>query len=238
MTRKEYPKRKKVFIGAAVHPASQDEKKTLAERIQIIEDKIKAAGYEFHAHPLKDLRVFAGHRPPANEVVLAGMTMQQRIDGVPKPLLIRLKKIRDNSADQYFDRDVALGLYIHECLRSSLAGIFDLTLNSPGSHNEIGILRQANVPLLILSDKGKFSTTITGDPSPAVSIRLYKDNKHIGEIVSAFLQGLKELKVEAQTVRLKKINIERIRSEAVYRHADFSATLDAIIEQHFGSGEE
>ncbi len=227
------PIRDKIFIGGKVHPNSAEEKSLMAERIKIIEERVTANSFVFHGHPLRDLRVYSGKRPPAQDVILGGKSMQERMDSLSELLTKRLEKLRDNKDNPYFKRDVAIGEYLHECLRTSKAGIFDLTLDSEGSYYEIGILRQANIPVLTLSNRDRFSSTLTGDPSPGVQIRLYKSPEHLGEIVDTFLRALGGLKVGQRTVTLQDVTMHQIRIEAAYRNVDFSEALEAIVSEYF-----
>jgi len=223
-----------VFIGGKVHPPTEDEKKMIDAHIAVIEQSITEHGYDFFFHALRDMRVWGGRRPDAKDVVIDGMTLHERIEKFPQKFIDKTKKLRHCPDPKMLTRKLVITRYLHESLRKSLAGIFFLSHESFGCGYEIGILRQAGIPVLAVSniEEHLLPDVLLGDPSNVVETEHFKTKDELKKIVDVFLDKIKGRETLTMSFVVSRNLRDRIESRAKRNGKNASWVVKGILEKN------
>jgi hypothetical protein len=230
-------RKEKIFIGGPVHPDVEGKKK-LAEAVARIEKVIGKHGLKFHPHLLTDVSVYKGTEHGAQQVRLGTKTFDKLMKGVPKPQVKRLRKIRWYENDDKLLRCATVGTLLSEQVATSIAGIFVLTQESPGSYFLAGELLGRQIPVLIVSDQNLFGTYATGHPSPFLQTARYATLDDLEKVADDFLSSLEDLRLESKSVRLPAVLRKRAEAEAEDTGTNFGELMIRALEEYLARSEE
>lgn len=226
---------RKIFIGGC-YSASVDERAEIASRAERIEAIVKECGYEPSLNLLASKEL---HKDVKNAVGLKFndgrffLTLgRKKIQSVSEHTLESIRSLRRSSdiSDEYFRQCYMANRVMLDELKSSIAGIFELSYTSQGSYLEIGLLiYQKQVPVLCLShEKGRyFGKMLVGSPSKLLILKRY-DDSNLEKIVSDFLvTDLERRRMKSFNIRVNAITeaeiSEAVRAEGFDSISDFAS---------------
>lgn len=226
-----------IFLGGPVHPEAQG-KRQVAEAVRRIEKVITKHGLKFHPHLLGEESVRRDVEPAAKDVKLGAKTFDKLMKRVPKPHIKRLRNIRWFENEDKLARCATVGSLLGEQIGSSIAGVFVITQDSPGSYLVAGELIGRQIPVLIVSDQNLFGTYATGHPSTFLRTARYGTLDELETIVDGFLNSLTDLRLQSKSVRLPAILLKRAKAEADESGTNFSEIHIRALEEYLARREE
>jgi len=233
-------KREKIFLGGS-YSSGPGERSKIAEAGKVIEKVIRRCGFEPSLNLLTEKKVHS-HSAKAEEVTFSNgqyflQVGEKVLSSIKKSQIESIRGLRSFENEEVFKIcAMASNIALTE-LKSSIAGIFELSEKSGGSMMEIGLAAfYHQIPILALSNEtwGKsFGTLLTGLPTNLLQTVRYKDEKELETIVEKFLlKDYQERKLFNLTYRLSAGLKKKLETKAVEKKVSASELVRQVMESY------